>query len=332
MASRVGLFFVIFIIGLSRLFAFDPLINVKDIRIRDPFIYTDQQNNRYLMYAQTANRSGSDFIGVEVYTSKDLRSWKQPKPVLILPETAGIQSVWAPEMHEYQGKYYLFVTLTYKEKLPMVKPVEKKTWPEMHIRGTHVFHSEGPYGPFKPFKSTSFTPNDWMALDGTLYVEEGTPYMIFCHEWVQLIDGTMDYVQLKDDLSDTFGDTKLMFRASDAPAAINDPQRGKVTDGCFLYKSSKSDKLYMIWSTFIPGDGYCVFVTSSGSGRIRGPWSKHMPIYTQNGGHGMIFKTLEDKLVLALHQPNSEKLERLHLFEIIDTEDTLKVGEEIKIR
>jgi len=329
MASKLIIFCLIFIIGSSPSQAFDPLINVKDICIRDPFIYTDKKNNHYLMYAQTANRNGSDFIGVEVYTSKDLENWKQPKPVLILPETEGIRSVWAPEMHEYQGKFYLFVTLTYKEKLPRVKPVDKRTWPEMYIRGTHVFHSDSPYGPFKLFKSTSFTPKDWMALDGTLYVEESTPYMIFCHEWVQLIDGTMDYVQLKDDLSDTVGNTRLMFSASDAPGAISDPQDGKVTDGCFLYKSPKSQKLFMIWSTFIPGDGYCVFVTFSESGKISGPWQKHMPIYTQNGGHGMIFRTLGDKLVLALHQPNSTNLERLHLFEIIDTGDILKVGDEI---
>jgi hypothetical protein len=28
-----------------------------------------------------------------------------------------------------------------------------------------------------------------MALDGTLWVEDGVPYMIFCHEWIQITDG-----------------------------------------------------------------------------------------------------------------------------------------------
>ena len=58
-----------------------------------------------------------------------------------------------------------------------------------------------------------------MTLDGTLYVEDGKPYMVFCHEWVQTIDGTMDCIQLEDDLSDTVGEPRMMFKASDAPGA-----------------------------------------------------------------------------------------------------------------
>ena len=312
--------------------ASDTSIKVNDLRIRDPYIYPDVENNTYLMYAQSKNRKDSGFTGVEVYSSKDLIHWEEPKEVLVLPEKAGIHAVWAPEMHTYKDKYYLFVTLSYKQTLPVKKPVEKEDWPDMRIRGTHVFYADSPYGPFKPFKSTSFTPEDWMALDGTLYVEDKIPYMIFCHEWVQLIDGTMDYIKLKDDLSDTIGVPRLMFRASDAPGAISSPEKGKVTDGCFMYRSPISKKLFMIWSTFIPGNGYCVFATWSKSGRINGPWQNQTPIYTQNGGHGMIFKSFEGELRLALHQPNSQNLERLHLFEIIDTGETLMIGKEINIR
>ena len=31
-----------------------------------------------------------------------------------------------------------------------------------------------------------------MCLDGTLWVEDGKPYMIYCHEWVETVDGEMD--------------------------------------------------------------------------------------------------------------------------------------------
>jgi hypothetical protein len=99
-----------------------------------------------------------------------------------------------------------------------------------------------------------------MALDGTLFVDAGTPYMVFCHEWVQTVDGTMNYIQLKDDLSDTVGEPQFMFHASEAPNAIQSPKKGKVTDGCFLYRSEKSGRLYMIWSTFISDKGYCVLL------------------------------------------------------------------------
>ena len=301
------------------------LIKTVDIRIRDPFIVADSESQTYYMYAQAANRAGSDFTGVEVYTSKDLKQWNPPKPVLKLPNPKKIRFVWAPEVHEYQGKYYLFVTLTYHKKLLEEKSVKAETWPPMNRRGTHIYASESLSGPFKRLKKGPHTPAEWMALDGTLHIEDETPYMIFCHEWVQTIDGTMDIVELKKDLSDSVGEPKLLFKASDAPGSIKGPKRGKVTDGCFLYRSPKSDKLFMIWSTHIPGSGYCIVLTHSKSGKVHGPWIEQRVIYRKNGGHGMIFKTFEGKLMVALHQPNKSPEERLHLHELIDKGNDLEI-------
>ena len=301
----------------------------QDIRIRDPFIYTDPATETYYIYAQAANRAGSEFTGVEVYTSKDLKTWTAPTPVLTLPDTMGIHAVWAPEMHAYNDKFYLFVTLTFKELLPIDKPVNRKSWPRMHRRGTHVFVADSPAGPFTALKEGPHTPADWMAFDGTLWVEEDTPYMIFCHEWVQTIDGTMDLVQVTPDLADTVGTPIELFKGSHAPGVDYNPERGNVTDGCYLYRSPKSGKLFMIWSTFVPGNGYCVLLTQSSSGKVKGPWKNHEIIYGKNGGHGMLFQDFSGNLILSLHQPNTNNKERLHLFPVEDTGDTLRIGPEI---
>ncbi|MCF7849931.1 MAG: glycoside hydrolase family 43 protein [Kiritimatiellales bacterium] len=306
-------------------------LKTADIRVRDPFIHADKGNKTYYMYVQAANRAGSGFAGVEAYASKDLVNWSKPVPVLKLPVDRDVQKVWAPEMHAYNGRYYLFVTLTLNKVLSTDKPVKKDKWPTLLTRGTHVFHADTPLGPFKPFKPTSHTPTDWMALDGTLFVEDGVPHMVFCHEWVQLIDGTMDVVRLKPDLSGTIGEPETLFKASDAPNARRDPERGKITDGCFLYRSQKSGRLFMIWSTFIPGKDYCVALTHSESGKIAGPWTGQKIIYGKNGGHGMIFKTFDGRLLMTLHQPNSSGKERLHLFELIDNGDTLIMGKEVEL-
>ena len=311
--------------------ASESTLKTEEVRIRDPFIYADHQSKTYYMYAQSANRAGNNFAGVEVYKSKDLIRWSKPHPVLKLPLDAGVKWVWAPEMHEYRGGYYIFVTLTYEQQLPVKKPVDHQNWPPMHIRGTHVFRADNPLGPFQPLQKASHTPENWMALDGTLYVEDGKPYMVFCHEWVQTIDGTMDYIQLNDDLSAAIGKPQLMFNASSAPGAIQSPDKGKVTDGCFLYKSVRSGRLFMIWSTFIPGKGYCVVLTHSDSGKINGPWNEQKIIYTQNGGHGMIFRSFDGRLTMALHQPNSSPKERLHLFQITDNGETLVIEKEVKL-
>jgi len=45
-----------------------------------------------------------------------------------------------------------------------------------------------------------------------------------------------------------------------------------------------------------------------------------------DGGHGMIFKTFEEKLMRVLHKPNSGGRERGRLFELEDTGDLLRLA------
>ena len=40
-----------------------------------------------------------------------------------------------------------------------------------------------------------------MSLDGTLFVDDdGQPWMVFCHEWVQIKDGAICAMKLSKDL------------------------------------------------------------------------------------------------------------------------------------
>ena len=310
-------------------YADGELLTSRDIRIRDPFIYAEARTKTYYMYAQSGNRLNSDYKGVEVYTSRDLVNWTTPQRVLTLPNEEEIKDVWAPEVHEYKGSYYLLVTLSFNRLLSENKPVDEANWPEMYERGTYIYRAESPAGPICPLKNTSHTPADWMALDGTLFVEDDIPYLVFCHEWVQIIDGTINLIQLNDDLSGPVGNPEILFRGSDAPGAKTGPRQRKVTDGCFLYRSPTSRKLFMIWSTFLPGSGYCVVLTESRSGQIRGPWINHRPIFKEDGGHGMLFRSFDGRLIMALHRPNQRGMERLYLYTVVDNGDTLEIGEEI---
>ena len=217
--------------------------------------------------------------------------------------------VWAPEVHRYRDKYYLLVTLTSRDTLP---PIAGR--PTLNQRGTQVLVADSPTGPFRPFQNRAHTPAEWMALDGTLWVEDGVPWMVFCHEWVQVTDGTMELVRLKDDLSDTVGVCQTLFRADDAPwvrsiGQKGSPQYGFVTDGPFLYRTN-SGTLIMIWSSF-GARQYAVGMAISSSGKIAGPWQQvAQPLFAADGGHGMIFRTFDGQLMLALHQPNSGGKER----------------------
>ncbi len=302
-------------------------LDLAQIRIRDPFVLADDATQTYYMYAQMDNRpdNAGKQRGVEVYTSKDLRRWHGPRSVFVVPAKFWADlMVWAPEVHRFRDKYYLFVTFTSRKTLPAVAGR-----PTLNQRGTQILVADSPIGPFEPFQDQGHTPPDWMALDGTLWVEDEIPWMIFCHEWVQITDGTMELIRLKDDLSDVVGNPTTLFRATDASwvrgiGQPGSPQHGFVTDGPFLYRTT-SGKLLMIWSSF--GDRqYAVGMAVSQSGKIAGPWQQiDAPLFAADGGHGMIFRTFDGRLMLALHQPNSGGKERAHFFQLKDTGDALVI-------
>lgn len=301
--------------------------NFEDIYIRDPCIVPVPETKTYYLYRQSSVKTpeGKELGGVEVFTSKDLKKWYGPKRVFTVPEDNWITgTVWAPEVHRYKGKYYLFATLNSTIKWKKSVP----GWPDYVFRGTQIFHSDKPDGPFLPFSKVSTTPMDEMALDGTLYVEDGVPYMVYCHEWVELKDGAMNLIRLKDDLSGTVGEPMRLFCASAAPWSTgkvrgNGLPTDYVTDGCYLYKT-KTGKLLMLWSSFLNYQ-YAMGIAESVTGKITGPWiQQEKPIFSKDGGHGMLFRSFEGKLYLVLHGPNQpEGAERGHLFELEDTGNTL---------
>jgi hypothetical protein len=170
-------------------------------------------------------------------------------------------------------------------------------------------------------------PVDMMTLDGTLWVEAGVPYMVYCHEWVQISDGAVGYIQLKDDLSETVGEPTNLFRGSQAPwGRISDTYGCYVTDGPYLYMG-KTGKLYMIWTSG-GKEGNALGIAISDSGRLAGPWRQQTEaVYKANGGHGMLFKTFEGKLMMILHSPYNGET-RPHLFEMEDTGETLRIVKE----
>ena len=300
--------------------------NLQDIRIRDPFILRDDANKVYHMYAQRGNRQerdeGDTIGGVEAYTSIDLRTWYGPRDVYTFPEEFWANHyVWAPEVFEYKDRYYLFATLTSRDTLPDISPVGYR----MPKRGTQVLVSDSPLGPFLPFDNKPHTPIEWSSLDGTLWVEDGVPYMVFCHHWTQIIDGSMELVQLSGNLSMPVSDPVTLFNASDAEW-VRGRNDGKVTNGCFIYQT-EDDKLIMIWSSF--GEkGYAIATAISESGKIAGPWVQSDLLFDENGGHGMILETFEGELLLVFHQPNMRPLERANFYRIIEKDNKLIKGEQ----
>lgn len=280
-------------------------MNRADLHIRDPFVIVDKVKQRYVM-------TGTIHIGYDVFTSPDLESWEGPLEAY-RPQ-AGFwadREWWAPEIHEWKGKFYLFGSI-HSEK---------------RRRGTQIFKADTPAGPFVPISTYPVTPADWECLDGSLYVDKkGNPWIVFCHEWVQVNNGEVCAMPLTADLSKAAGAPVLLFRAGDAKWCLDIPweseKKGKVTDGCFLHRLANGH-LLMLWSSFSTG-GYCQGVAHSLSGEITGPWvQERWPIYTNDGGHGMLFTSLKGQLTLSLHQPNSAFNERALFLPVREQRDRL---------
>ena len=278
-----------------------------EINLRDPFVLPCK--GKYYLYGSRGDELWGKCLGFDVYESDDLSEWQGPSVAFERPcDFWADREFWAPEVHRYRDAYYMLATFK----------------GEGRERGTQILKSRSPKGPFLPHSNGPVTPPDWSCLDGTLYIENGTPYMIFCHEWSQIYDGQMCLVELSPDLRCAVGEPRVLFSASEAPwvkeVTTPDGQHGFVTDGPYLYRT-KGGKLLMLWSSF-DEKGYVQAIAVSSAGTVHGDF--HIcdtPLLACDSGHGMIFKAFDGALYLALHAPNRPaQAERVRLFGIRETD------------
>lgn len=263
---------------------------------RDPFILPYAKNQTYYLYRGDwyTDDKGMKHPCFAYLKSKDLENWEGPFPAFIPPKGFwATKDFWAPEVHEYQGHYYMFATMN----------------SEKRKRGTQILRAETPEGPFVPISEFPQTPAEWLCLDGTLWVEDGVPYMVFCHEWLDFktgpkgLGGTIEAMPLTADLTAAAGAPVTLFTGADVPWVKERTQQTYLTDGPFLFR--EDGELRMLWTT-LGWSGYTTVVAYSKSGRLLGPWAQHEEVVNvSDGGHAMRFKTFEGVDMTAMHSPNS---------------------------
>ena len=161
-------------------------------------------------------------------------------------------------------------------------------------------------GPFSLWSDGYVMPKEWRCLDGTLYLsQKGMPYLVFCHEWRQICDGTVCALPLTENLKASAGRPFVLFSASQArPFVKKYFFRNYVTDGPFLLRTPDG-RLHMLWSTYTQ-TGYVEALAHSDSQEIDGNWQiDETTLYSADGGHGMIFRDFAGTYRLALHTPNT---------------------------
>lgn len=192
-------------------------------------------------------------------------------------------------------------------------------------RGTQILVSDKPDGRFVTLSVAPVTSQDWGRLDGTLYIDEaGNPYMVFCHEWIQTHDGEICAMPLSGDLVRAVGKPAVLFRGSQ-PAWADKGKEDYVTDGPFLCRTGAGE-LLMIWSSFREGE-YVEAVSHSVSGGITDPWEHFEKLlFKKDGGHGMIFNSLDGGKYFVYHYPNTAAKERPVLKKIKEKDGTLTLA------
>ena len=277
-----------------------------------------------------------------VYRSKNLVNWSDPTKVYAI-ETDGWarqqNGAWAPEVHKYNGRYYLFTTLHNSQQVIATASTQGQAcgncgqvWQNQTYRATVIAVADSPMGPFTQLDKTKpVTPRNFMTLDGTLYMEDGKPWMVYAHEWIQKIDGTMEAIPLTDDLTAAAGDPIYLFKASDAPwydtesTPNTDQMPPYVTDGPELYRTRNGD-LIMLWTSYRNHNlEYVETWARSKSGKLAGPWEQMPPLITGNKGHAMIFWTFEGAPMLVLHNNMNQPNVRGEVYDVKFTGDGVKI-------
>ncbi|MBN1972961.1 MAG: family 43 glycosylhydrolase [Sedimentisphaerales bacterium] len=301
-------------------------VSFDALSMSDPFIYPDKETKTYYL-------TGS---GGRLYKSKDLKTWESiPGQITDLSGT-WMQGLFvaAPEIFKIGDKYYY--AGTYSDHSNLIENVPRRY--NVPTNQTQLLVSdkvEGPYTPLVKEQDFCLGPKNWDIIDGTLYEEDGTWYMVIVHEWTQLIDGTMAYMPLTKDLTKRTAEPTTIFRASEAAwskemnsigeATFGLKMPGWVTDGPQMFRT-KTGKLGMLWSSW--GENrYAQGVAYSESGSIKGPWIQEEKAFKgDNSGHGMIFTTFEGKKLFIVHH-DAGTGRKPQFYEIDDSGDKLVLGD-----
>lgn len=302
------------------------LLPRDSIMLSDPAILVNAADSTYYMTG----------TGGRLWKSRDLKMWEGPYNVVEVDTASWMgprPQIWAAELQKDGDKYYCFATFTNPAII-----IDEAFGEKIPRRASHILKSDKPDGPYRPFGADEYTDASKPTLDGTFWRDaDGRPYLVYCHEWIQNHDGTIEAVELKEDLSGPAGEPFLLFRASSCPWSREDTDDGSeqpnmVTDGPWLFRTA-TGRLGMIWTSWI-GSRYTQGVAYSESSTLRGPWvHEPEPITPPDFGHGMLFRDLNGRWLMSVHSHRNVKgryIRHPQLFEVDLSGDRLIVGRQLK--
>lgn len=166
-------------------------------QIGDPFVLK-ASNGKYYCYPTSSNS------GYKVWSSNNLVDWKDEGYAYKIGEkTWGGSDFWAPEVVEYQGKYYMYYTAR---------------WQKNNSLRIGVAVSDNPTGPFKDVYDRPMFDFGYAAIDANVFMDEdGAKYLYFSRDCSEnVVDGRHEShiygILLNDDMVSVKGEPVLLTR------------------------------------------------------------------------------------------------------------------------
>lgn len=235
--------------------------NPLPIRFGDPYILKASDNCYYMV------GTGGVRNGFKMYSSLDLRSWNDEGQIYQgnTENSWGIANFWAPELYEYDGRFYLLYSADWR-----VNP----TGEQENFR-IGVADSDSATGPFKDLYNRPIFDPGYPVIDGNLLFEGDRIFLYYsrcCYkhpveseiaDWARSeemfdeIEESWVYgVEMKPDFSGIIGEPQLLLRP---PVSMDDQQvewesrsvtSGEVnrrwTEGSYIFRQNNT--YYLMYS------------------------------------------------------------------------------------
>ncbi|HET6994170.1 MAG TPA: arabinan endo-1,5-alpha-L-arabinosidase, partial [Chitinophagaceae bacterium] len=242
--------------------------------VHDPVMI--KEKNTYYIFC-TGN-------GISVYSSHDMKDWRKEKAVFAktpewvtkaLPNFKG-NSMWAPDISYYDGKYCLFYAVSaFGKNTSCIGLVVNKTLDSSSA--DYKWEDKGKIIQSIPGRDM------WNAIDPNLIVDENkTPWLAFGSFW-----NGMKLVKLKDDLS-SVAQPEQWYTIAARPRdfMLADSLAGNAAiEAPFIFKKDKYYYLFVSWDYCCRGEKSDYKVVIGRSEKVVGPYlDKNGVAMTQNGG------------------------------------------------
>jgi len=263
--------------------------------IGDPYVLKYQ--GQYYLYAT------SDFDGFYVWSSRNLNTWSAP--MVCYRKTSacfGEQRFWAPEVYEWDEKFYMYYTADWK------------ITNEENLR-IGVAVSDKPTGPFADVYDTPMFDAGFPVLDAHVLKDGEQDYLLFSRAGeCNIVNGAKEadiyLLKLNPDHVSVSGEAILLITPEEQYEKQNHDMNQYWVEGPFVVKNSGRYHL-MYSANYYGSSAYCICCAVSDS--PEGPYAKYIdnPIIESSKaisgpGHNSVVEALDGKGSVCVFHVHSD--------------------------